>query len=40
MPRARRAESQQLAALSPADQRRLVTSMRKLVTSSKQREMP
>jgi DNA-binding MarR family transcriptional regulator len=35
MPRARRAEAQQLAALSAAQQRQLVTVMRKLITISK-----
>jgi DNA-binding MarR family transcriptional regulator len=35
VPRARRAEAQQLAVLSDAHQRQLVTAMRKLVASSK-----
>jgi len=35
LPRARRAEAQQLAELSPAHQRRLVAAMRKLVMTSK-----
>jgi DNA-binding MarR family transcriptional regulator len=35
LPRARRAEAQQLAVLSPAHQRQLVAAMRKLVTTSK-----
>lgn len=34
-PRARRAEAQQLAALSPSEQRQLAAAMRKLVTNSK-----
>ena len=35
LPRARRAEARQLAALSAAQQRQLVAAMRKLVTTSK-----
>jgi DNA-binding MarR family transcriptional regulator len=35
LPRAKRAEAQQLAALSASDQRRLVSTMRKLITISK-----
>jgi len=35
LPRARRAEAQQLAVLSAAHQRQLVTAMRKLVTTTK-----
>jgi DNA-binding MarR family transcriptional regulator len=35
LPRARRAEAKQLAALSAAQQRQLVTAMRKLITISK-----
>jgi len=35
LPRARRAEAQQLAALSASDQRRLVLTMRKLIAISK-----
>jgi DNA-binding MarR family transcriptional regulator len=35
LPRARRAEAQQLAVLTPAHQRQLVAAMRKLVTTSK-----
>jgi DNA-binding MarR family transcriptional regulator len=38
LPRARRAEAEQLAALSEAHQRRLLAAMRKLVTTSTQRE--
>jgi DNA-binding MarR family transcriptional regulator len=40
LPRAQRAEAQQLAVLSEAHQRQLVTAMRKLVTSSKRGEKP
>jgi len=40
LPRAQRAEARQLAALSAADQRRLVTAMRKLITISTSREIP
>ncbi len=35
LPRVRRAQAQQLAVLSPADQRQLMAAMRKLVTTSK-----
>ncbi len=35
LPRAQRAEAEQLAAISAADQRRLVTAMRKLIAISK-----
>jgi DNA-binding MarR family transcriptional regulator len=35
LPRAQRAEAEQLAALSAADRRRLVAAMRKLITISK-----
>jgi len=38
LPRALRAEAEQLAALPAADQRQLVTSMRKLVATTRERE--
>lgn len=40
LPRAQRAEARQMAALSAAQQRQLIAAMRKLITISKEGEMP
>lgn len=40
LPRAQRAEARQMAALTAAQQRQLIAAMRKLITISKEGEMP